>query len=395
MFLLGFIWGPWQSRLMSLKHDLYLSRKPLAGYLAIGAAWSAYFAQMPVIKAQVGASDGEYGVALLLAAFGAFAAMWLAPACRRFAGDYAMPLGIVTISIGMFGAGTSTTLVTLTVAMLIGSVGSGVVDVLVNARVSEIEEDSGRDLMNLNHALYAFAYAGGALGAGSFRHLGVGPVPIFTVLLIFLLMLAVFSRDKAPEVDATAAGSAGNLSVTLVMLTGGVVLIAFLTEAATEGWSALHLERTLGGGPGQGALGPAALGLMMGIGRLGGHALASRIRDTTLMMIATVVAAAGVAVAGVAPSLGLALAGFAIAGLGISVVVPLAMALVGRVVPAAQRMKAISRVSVIGYGAFFFGPPLMGLVAEGFGLRMAFVVVAGLLALTALFLIPALARHVR
>ena len=35
----------------------------------------------------------------------------------------------------------------------------------------------------------------------------------------------------------------------------------------------------------------------------------------------------------------------------------------------------------------------MGLVAEGFGLRMAFVAVAGLLALTALVLIPSLARH--
>ncbi len=56
-------------------------------------------------------------------------------------------------------------------------------------------------------------------------------------------------------------------------------------------------------------------------------------------------------------------------------------------------MAAISRVSVIGYGAFFFGPPLMGLVAQGFGLRTAFVAVAVLLVGTAAALIPALARR--
>ncbi|MFY0647501.1 MFS transporter [Sulfitobacter geojensis] len=378
---------------MSLKHDFYLSRKPLAGFMAIGAAWATYFAQMPVIKAQVGATDGQYGVALLMAAFGAIAAMWLAPACRRVAGGYAVPLGIAFIAVGMLAAGASTTLVALTAAMMLASTGSGVVDVLVNARVSEIEETSGRALMNLNHALYAFAYAAGALATGAMRQAGFGPSVVFAVLLAILLLLAWGASDTAPTAEPEGQGDTGTAPLTVVLLAGGIVLMAFLTEASTEGWSALHLERTLGGGPGQGALGPAALGLMMGMGRLGGHALAGRVRDTTLMMIATLVSAGGVAIAGLAPTVMMALAGFAIAGLGISVVVPLVMALVGRVVPHAQRLIAISRVSVIGYGAFFFGPPLMGLVAEGFGLRIAFITVAALLGMTAIMLIPALARR--
>lgn len=378
---------------MTLKHDLYLSRRPLAGFLAIGAAWATYFAQMPVIKAQVGATDGQYGVALLMAAFGAIAAMFLAPACRRFAGGFAVSLGIAFIAAGMLASGMSTSLITLTAAMMLASTGSGVVDVLVNARVSEIEETSGRALMNLNHALYAFAYAAGALITGAMRQAGMGPSLVFAVLLVVLLMLSWCARDTAPVAAVALQGDTKSVPLTVVLLTGGIVLMAFLTEASTEGWSALHLERTLGGGPGQGALGPAALGLMMGLGRMGGHVLAQRVRDTTLMMIATLVSACGVAMAGLAPNVLLALAGFAIAGLGISVVVPLAMALIGRIVPQAQRLVAISRVSVIGYGAFFFGPPLMGLVAEGFGLRIAFVTVAVLLAGTAIVLIPALARR--
>lgn len=379
---------------MTFKQDLHLSRKPLAGFVAIGAAWATYFAQMPVVKAQVGATDAQYGMALLLAAFGAVAAMWLAPLCRRLAGGFAVSLGIVVVAIGMLAAGTSNTLVLLTGAMLLASTGSGVVDVLINARVSEIEETSRRPLMNLNHALYSFAYAAGALCTGALRQAGVGPEASFTLLLIVLLVLAWAARDVAPADEPSGQIGVAPVSRPLVLLTGGIVLIGFLTEAATEGWSALHLERTLDGGPGEGALGPATLGLTMGLGRLGGHILAARMRDTTLMMGAALFSACGVALAALAPTVLLGLTGFALAGLGISVVAPLAMALIGRAVPPAQRLFAISRVSVIGYGAFFFGPPLMGLVAEGFGLRSAFLLISGLLCVTAIVLVPALARRI-
>ena len=378
---------------MNVFRAFYLSRKPVAGFFAIGAAWAVYFAQMPVIKANVGASDGAYGAALLFAAFGAFAAMWLAPACRRLARGMAMPLGIAVLAVGMFWASASTSLLMLTFAMLLASIGSGVIDVLVNARVSEIEEAEGVKLMNLNHALYAFAYGGGALLTAALRSAEVPPVPIFAGLLIVLLALAWWSYDIPPRIDGENDPQAEGLSAKLVIITGLIVLMAFLAEASTEGWSALHIERTLQGSAGQGALGPAVLGLMMGVGRMAGHWLSQRVRDTNLMLCATLLSASGIALAGAAPNVQMALIGFAIGGLGISVVAPLALSLIGRLVPASQRLAAISRASVIGYGAFFFGPPLMGLISEGFGLRTSFIAVAFLLAITAVALIPALARR--
>ncbi len=378
---------------MSIKDDLYLTRKPLAGFVAIGAAWAVYFAHMPVIKASVGASDGAYGVAILLAATGAIAAMWLAPFAQRVAGGMALPFGIAIVAVGMLSSSISTGLIMLGFALLIASVGSGITDVLINARVSEIEANSGRSLMNLNHALYSFAYAGAALMSGALRELDVMPVVIFGGLAAVLLLLAYGARDVSSAIEDDTKAESTDVPHLLVIMGGLVVLVAFMAEASSEGWSALHLERTLGGTPGEGALGPALLGLTMGIGRLFGHGLAKFMRDTTLMLVATLVSACGLVIAGLAGSVGVALAGFALGGLGISVVAPLALAFVGRIVPPAARLDAISRASVLGYGAFFFGPPLMGLVAQGFGLRAAFVVVAALLTVTAIVLIPALARR--
>lgn len=381
---------------MGLKHDLYLSRRPLAGFIAIGVAWSTYFAQMPVIKANVGASDGAYGLALLVSSLGAIAAMWLAPFCQRLFGGRAMMLGITVVALGMFSAGQAFGLAVLIFGMTLAAVGSGVVDVLVNARVSEIEANTGRTLMNLNHAVYSFAYGGAALLTGALREAEFATTTIFVMLVTALIFLAWAGGTKTAEIDGEGPEDTGGaMPHIVVLLVGLVVMMAFLAEAASEGWSALHLERTLGGTPGEGALGPALLGITMGVGRLSGHLLARLMRDTTLMLLATLVSACGLVLAGLAGSVMVALCGFALAGLGISVVAPLALALVGRVVPPKARLAAISRASVLGYGAFFFGPPLMGLVAQQFGLRAAFVVVAVLLAVTALVLVPALARRSR
>jgi len=378
---------------MSIRQDIYLTRKPLAGFVAIGVAWAVYFSHMPVIKANVGASDGAYGVAVFFAAIGAIGAMWLAPLAQRVLVGKALPLSIMVVAVGMFSASVSSVLVILALSLLVASMGSGVTDVLINARVSEIEARSGRTLMNLNHALYSFSYAGAALLAGVFREAQVDLRLIFAGLVVVLMALAYAARDVSPKIeDDTDTGSI-EVPHRLVIMAGLVVLVAFLAEASSEGWSALHLERTLGGTPGEGALGPALLGLTMGIGRLSGHGLARFMRDTTLMLVATLVSTGGLLIAGLASSVQMALAGFALGGLGISVVAPLALAFVGRIVPDKARMAAISRASVLGYGAFFFGPPLMGLIAQGFGLRAAFVVVAMLLAVTAIALIPALARR--
>lgn len=378
---------------MGFLNDIYASRKPLCGFCAIGVAWSAYFAQMPVIKAHVDATDGAYGVAVLWASLGAVGAMWLAPLAQRWAGRFAVPLAIVAIALGLLGAGLVAELWLLAVMLLVLSAGSGIVDVLINADVAETEATTGRALMNLNHALYSFAYAGSALAVGVLRGAGWSPSAVFTVLLLLFAVLAWGSFGTAASASPSGEGPVqGHLPTGLIWAAGAVVFFGFLAEAAAEGWSALHIERGLGGGPQEGAMGPAVLGLMMGIGRLTGHALARFVSQTRLMMVACLVTAAGLLGAALAASPAMALVFFALAGIGVSVVAPLTLALAGRAVPAHLRLAVISRVSVLGYGAFFIGPPLMGLVAQGISLPAAFMAVAVMMALVGISVVPLLGR---
>jgi MFS family permease len=378
---------------MSILQDISASYKPLGGFVAIGLAWAAYFAQMPVVKAGVNASDGAYGMAVLWASFGAVAAMWLAPMAQSIVGRFSVPIAICAMGFGVLGIGLVPTLWGLAVMLTILSAGSGVVDVLVNGQVAEIEAHTGRKLMNLNHGLYSFAYAGAALTVGALRDAGWTPAEVFSVLLVLLGVLAWMTIDNAASIEIeNTEETVSRMPQLLVGLAGVLAFFAFLTEASAEGWSALHIERGLGGSAQQGALGPALLGLMMGVGRLSGHALAQFMRETTLMVLACLLTAFGLAGAALAQTVGMALLSFAIAGLGVSVVAPLTLALVGHAVPRKIRLAVIARVSVLGYGAYFFGPPVMGLVAEGFSLSTAFMAMAIVIALVGVTVVPMLAR---
>ncbi|ETX30902.1 MFS transporter [Roseivivax isoporae] len=383
---------------MQMLGDLRASRGPAAAFAAMGVFWGGFAAQVPAVKAQVGLSDGGFGLALLVATVGAVAAMWLAPLAEARLGRHALSVATaasatVALFPGMIGDG-----VTFALVMLLGCMGLGVMDVVMNTRISLIESVTGRTLMNLNHAIYSLTYAFVALAVGLAREAGIAPAPIFLVLgavMFGLTIIVATVRDPAAPADADddADGPVVVRAPWALILPGGlIVCLAFLSEQATEGWSALHLERGHGAGAAAGALGPALLGLTMGIGRLSGQVLAQRLSERSVIAAATLIAAVGALVAAHGPGLGFALAGFTLMGLGLSVVVPMVFAWVGRLVPSRARAHAISRLSVVGYTGFFLGPPMMGFVSEGFGLSTSFTVIAVLLLVVPLALLPALGR---
>ncbi|MBM2321153.1 MFS transporter [Marivita cryptomonadis] len=380
---------------MNLLRDLYISRGPAAGFAAVGVFWGSFAALVPVIKPQVGLSDGQFGLALLITSIGAVMAMWLAPLAERGLGARALGVLTALLAVATLLPGHTTNGVMFTLAMLGVTMTSGTLDVAMNARVSALEAQVGRSLMNLNHAVFSVAYAFCALATGLARELGLGPAAILTGggLLIGVLMLQAFAAP-VPDAEHEADGvEVAPLPWALLLPGGMIILIAFMSEQATEGWSALHLERNLGAGAAQGALGPALLGITMAVGRLTGQVVANRVSERMVIRWASVTAGIGACIAATAPSLGVAYLGFSILGLGVSVMAPMAYAWIGRMVPNRYRSHAISRISVVGYAGFFVGPPLMGFLSEGFGLAVSFLAIGGILFAVPLLLVPVLSRR--
>ncbi|WP_108815356.1 MFS transporter [Loktanella sp. Alg231-35] len=363
---------------MSILSALYLSRRPATAFVIIGLFWGCFAAYVPVFKDQLGASDALFGTLLLGSATGLVSAMWLAPHADRILGARGMQVGAVFLAIAWLLPGAMTVPVFFAMAMGLVGLASGLLDVVMNARVSELEAKHDRPLMNANHAMFSVAYAVGALIVGAAREVGLPPILVFAGVGVVVLTLTLFIRMDFTVVEAED-GYDGGYPLWPIALCGAIVLVAFMSEATVEAWSALHVERTLGGGAAEGAFGPAMLGITMAIGRFSGQVVAERLREIPVVIGAAFISASGAVIAAFAPTPMVAYLGFGILGLGVSVIGPMGLALVGKLVAPHLRTEAISRTAVIGFSGFFFAPVMMGLISEAFGLRIAFLGVAVLL----------------
>jgi MFS family permease len=365
---------------MSLLSAIRLASRPNAAFATLGLFWGCYAAYVPVIKERLGVEDGTFGLLLLGSAIGLVSAMWIAPWTDRRLGAVAMPVLATCFAAAWLLPGWIAVPSFFFLSLLLVGLCSGLLDVTMNSRVSELEAQHKRPLMNAAHGMFSVGYTLGAVYAGIMRELGAAPgVAILGVSLFVVAVLAPRMRQE-PQVVPHPEGGSGRYPLWPILLCGAVVLSAFMTEAATEAWSALHIERTLGGRAVEGALGPAMLGLTMTIGRFGGQVVAERLREVQVVVIAGTVAAAGALLAAWAGAPVMAQVGFGLFGLGVSVIGPMGLALVGKMVAPHYRTEAISRAAVIGFSGFFFAPVLMGLVSQGFGLRWAFTLVAVLVA---------------
>jgi MFS family permease len=326
---------------------------------------------LPSVQEATDASKGALGFAMLFVSVGSIPSMFLlaAPAVRRF-GARAVAIGCGVFAIGTTLPGLATTVPGLIVTLTIAGIGSGLVDVGINANIGRIESETGGRLMPLAHGMYSVGVLVGAVGAGLARGAGVGREPILlavAVLIAFTGIAALTDDARLPAGDSPGIRIARGL-----ILVGFVGAAAFVVEGGMESWSALFLERQLDASPAVSGLGPGIFGASMAFGRFFGQA-AGRFSDRALLGGGALLAGVGCTLAAVAPNAPLGLAGFAIGGAGVSLNAPIVFGIAARRPDAGT---AVATVTTIGYLGLLIGPPLVGIVAQLTSLRVSFLVLA-------------------
>lgn len=366
---------------MSMLRIAMLTRSPIAALMIVGVFWGGYSSLIPDIKAYVNASDQQLGLAMMMSALGGMTATYLVPRVGQLLGYFALPVISVFTSVALLYPLPVFSVATLGIALFFMGGSVAMLDISANVRISVLESRMKLHLMNFVHAMFSFAFAASAFFTGMARKSGLGLAEILPTLLVVCLILTVMTWESAarygpPMEDAEEAPAGTRPPWLAIVLTSIILFTAFVGENSNEAWTALHIERTLGGAPGEGGYGPTTLGLVMGFARLFGQAAAQKIGEARLIFWSAVLGVIGSIVIGAAPTKGVVLLGVAVVGLGMAVVVPSVNSILGRLVREDQRAHAISRAWMFGMIGFFLGPSMMGIVAEHFGLRISFFVVA-------------------
>lgn len=376
--------------------SLAAARAPLAAFAAMGICWGSFAAELPDLKSMLQVDEFRLGLVLFGTPLAAVLAMLAAPLAARVFGRRVLTVTTLFMAASFALPGLVPAWYLFPIAMAFCGAGTGVTDVLMNARTSAIEAEQGRSLMNLAHAAYSFGYAGGALAVGLLRSVPLGPAPVMAIMATCAVVVGLFTLEREGRIDGLSRprGTAATPLGWLPLVAGLVVLLAFMTENAAENWSALHVEQTLGGSPVAGSAGPALIALTMGFARLAGQRLAFRIPALRLLLGGGALGVLGALVIAFALTPAMAYAGFIVLGAGASVIAPTAFSLLGQAARPEARARAVARATMVGYFGYFIGPPVVGLIAGSAGLRASFVFAAALLCLT-MVLAPLLTRHTR
>ena len=343
----------------------------LAGFLVLGLFWGAWAAVLPSVQLATGTSKGALGVALLFVSAFSIPAMFLvAPrAIDRF-GARAVAVGCAVFAVATTLPGLATSLPALVLGLSACGIGTGLVDVSINANIGRIESETGRRLQPLAHGTYSVGVLVGAVGAGLARSADVGREPILLAVSVCIALAALaVSSDRARVHEEPTGGIRLARGLVLIGLVGAV---AFVVEGGIESWSALFLERQLHAHPAVSGLGPGVFGGAMAFGRFFGQA-AGRLSDRALLGGGAALAVVGCAIAAAAPNAPVGLVGFALAGAGISLNAPIVFGVAGRQPNAGS---AVATVTAIGYLGLLVGPPLVGGIAQLTSLRVSFAVLA-------------------
>lgn len=374
---------------MSFLSLLAISRPAVAAFAAMGILWGSFAAALPDLKAMLGVDEAQMGLLMFMTPVAAVVAMLIAPAAGVAFGRIALPVATMLMCVGFMLPGQASVIWMFPIAMMAAGFGTGMTDVLMNARVAAMEASRGLLLMNLAHAAYSFGYAGGSIATGVMRQAGWSPAWVLGTMAVVAGVMALLTIERDGRIEGLARPKtrAGRGLGWVPVIGGGMVFIAFLTENAAENWSALHIEQTLGGSPAHGAMGPATLALTMGVARLVGQGIAGRVRPVVLLTAGAIISAVGAFAVAAAVAPWMAYAGFIVMGIGSSVIAPTAFSLVGASAAPEARARAVARATLFGYFGYFIGPPGFGFIAGSLGLRYAFVFAAVIL-----LLVPVLAR---
>jgi MFS family permease len=156
-----------------------------------------------------------------------------------------------------------------------------------------------------------------------------------------------------------------------IMVLVAVTLSAMVMEGAGADWSAIYMRDVFGAAPFVGGFAVAIGALAQGITRYFTDGFVERHSPSSVARVLLTILGIGVLLVLLAQASWVALLGFGLMGVGTSAIFPLAMSAAAQRTdrPAAINVAALAQTSFV---AFLLGPPLLGFVAQHWGIRWTF-----------------------
>lgn len=364
---------------MPLRRLLNAPRRVFAGFAIYSFSMGSIFPRFGEVQQAMGVAEGAFGLGLIGAPVGTLLALTFAGPLLERVGYRPALLTLIPLSAIFYGsAAFAPTPLALFLMLFPAGLVIGCIEIILNLEADRVEHAVGYRIMNRAHAFWSFGFFSAGIVAAGMAAAGISPqqqvaivVPM-SILGVWLL-LADF-QPAAPRPQLTDAPAPKFAAPTWpIMVLVAVTLSAMLLEGGSIDWGAIYMRDVFGSGATLQALAVAAMAGSMTVARYVADGFVERYSPALVARLLLVVLGLGCLTVVLSPYAWLSLVGFGMIGVGCSVMFPLAMS------AAAQRTDRPASVNVAAFAQFAFvvfliAPPILGLVAEHFGIRMAFAI---------------------
>jgi Major Facilitator Superfamily len=354
-------------------------------FITFGLVIGTWLAHIPVVATRLHLEPALLGLALLAAGIGAVIAQPIAGLVIARLGSRSattifivalaasLPLPIIAWVTPALFAGT----------FLLGLAG-GSANVAMNTQASEVETARGRPTMSFFHGLFSVGFFAGASLGGLIVVVGWGGGSGAALVAVVLIIAgvavgtALLPTTPLKNVPTENKGRRFVLPTTAVLGFAGLALIANTVEGSVGDWSALYLSTIRHLSEGTAASGLVMFSFAQAICRLGGGPVVARLGEKAIVAGGGLLMATGMGIVVLSPWSLFSPFGFALVAIGNANIAPVLYGAASRapgIVPSVG-IAAVATAQTVG---FLAGPPIIGFLAQAFGLSTAlgFLMVGG------------------
>jgi MFS family permease len=333
--------------------------------------------RLPDLQRAMGIEEGALGFGLIGAAAGTLISLTLAgPLLERIGYRRSILALIPLVALGYGLAVWAPNPVLFFLMMLPVGIFIGCIEIILNLEADRTEHQIGHRIMNRAHAFWSFGFFSAGIVSSAIAQSGLDFRTHLLLMFPFVTIAVAIILGKFDPAPHRSGGStepaplfaAPSLAIMLLVI---VTLSAMIMEGAGVDWSAIYMRDEF-------AVSPFLAGFAVAVGagfqaltRFFADSFVERYSPTIVARVLLGVMFVGALIVFFTHADWLALVGFALLGMGTSVIFPLAMSAAAQRTdrPASVNVASLAQISFV---AFLLGPPLLGYVAEHFGIRWSF-----------------------
>ncbi|PAM92370.1 MFS transporter [Flavobacterium sp. IR1] len=347
-------------------------------YFGMGLSFATWASRIPDIKTALHLTEGDLGSILFALPMGQLIVMpFSGKMVTKFGSHRILIFSLIMYVLCLANLGLATTALQLSLGLFLFGVFGNLANIAVNTQGVYTEVLFRKTIMSSFHGMWSFAGFTGALVGLGMLTLNLSPLHHFLIVGAVVILMVVFNFKflvKAKEKIKNKSTEKKKLFVkpdkSLLWL-GVIGFCSMASEGVMFDWSGVYFKDVVQAPGPLVILGYTSFMIMMASGRFLGDGMINKFGRERVMQISGVMISAGLFTAVFLPYIIPCTIAFMMVGLGVASIVPTVYSMAGKnpTVPPGEALTIVSSVSFLG---FLMGPPVIGHIAENFGLQFSF-----------------------